>query len=106
MHRSFAIENIEERRLLLGIDDVELRREISGLRAGDTVNVTLLTDSFALKGETLQVRITRIRGRAFHGKLTVKPASSTLRGLRIGSPLAFSANQIHSITQTLKRRGR
>jgi hypothetical protein len=97
MRSSIQIENIEARRLRQGIDDVELREEILGLRVGDSVRVTLLTDPAGLTGETLPVRITRIRGATFRGKLTVKPASSALAGLRVGTPVAFTADHIHSL---------
>jgi len=43
MPPSIEIENIEKLRLREGIKDVELRRAIRGLRAGDYVKLTLLT---------------------------------------------------------------
>jgi hypothetical protein len=41
MQTSIEIEDIEEMRRAAGIDDVELRRDIRGLRAGDNVKLTL-----------------------------------------------------------------
>lgn len=97
MRNPVAIENIEEMRRQAGIDDVELREEIRGLHVGDTVKVTLLTGAPSPAGETLLVRITRIRGYAFRGRLASKPASSGLSHLQVGSPVAFTAAHIHSI---------
>ncbi len=93
------IENIEEMRCREGIYDVELRAEIRGLRIGDVVNLTFLADLERPVGETLPVRVTRIRGHAFRGKLTRRPVSSALAHLRIGSSLAFTAGHIHSLTK-------
>jgi hypothetical protein len=105
MQNPVAIENIEERRRE-GIDDVELREEIRGLHVGDPVNLTLLIDTVSFAGETLPVRITRIRGRAYRGKLASKPASSALARLRVGSPVVFTAGHIHSLPKQQTRRGR
>ena len=35
------------------------------------------------------MRITSIRGRTFRGKLTARPASSALAGVRVGTPVDF-----------------
>src|SRR4051794_12299675 len=70
------IENIEEMRRREGIEDVELREEIRGLRVGDIVKLTFLTGSHSF--ETLLVRITSIRGAAFRGKLANGPTSAGL----------------------------
>jgi hypothetical protein len=45
------------------------------------------------------VRITRIRGSQFRGKLAGRPASAALSHLSTGSPLAFSAAHIHSLVE-------
>src|SRR5262245_32132744 len=97
MRNPVAIENIEEMRLREGIEDVELRETIRGLRVGDLVKLTLLTGTTSSAGETLSVRITRIRGSAFHGALANRPTSAGLSSLRIGSPVAFTAAHIHSV---------
>jgi hypothetical protein len=89
------IENIEEMRRREGIDDVELRAEIRGLRVGDLVRVTLTTGAKSV--ETLLVRITSIRGAEYRGKLADRPASAGLSKLRAGSPLAFTRAHIHSL---------
>jgi hypothetical protein len=93
--KGVELENIEDMRLREGIDDVELRRAIQRLQAGEFVKVTLLINSKSF--ETLWVRITDIRGTEFHGKLASKPISSGLSCLRVGSPITFSAAHIHSI---------
>jgi len=98
MGTGFEIEDIEEMRRRAGIEDVELREAIRGLHAGDLVKLTLLPGK-ALAGETLVVRITRITGDAFQGRLTGRPASAGLARLRAGSPVAFRAAHIHSIAR-------
>lgn len=90
-----TIEDIEEMRLDLGIDDIELREEIRSLRAGDHVKLTLLTGTASF--EMLTVRITRIRGEEYQGKLIQKPKSNSLADLEVGSALLFGARHIHSI---------
>jgi len=98
MRKSVEIENIEEMRRRQGIDDVELREEIRGLQVGDFVHLTLLTSGMkSFAGETLVVRITRISGSAFRGKLANRPVSTGLSNLRIGSPIAFTTAHIHSL---------
>jgi hypothetical protein len=91
------IEDIEEKRLRNGIDDVELREQIRGLRVGDFVKLTFLAG--ASSGETLAVRITEIRGSAFRGTLAESPAAAGLSGLRAGTAVAFTAAHIHSLTR-------
>jgi hypothetical protein len=97
MDNPVELENIEQRRCSLGIEDVELREAIRGLRVGDYVKVTILTGAKTSAGETLVVRITRIRGSEFRGKLADGPPSLGLAGLRDGAGLAFTANHIHSL---------
>ena len=91
MRNPVAIENIEEMRRREGIEDVELREEVRGLRVGDVVKLTLLSSTEPPAGETLLVRITRIRGPAYRGELAKRPSSNGLSGLRVGSPVAFTA---------------
>jgi hypothetical protein len=95
MRKKVAIENIDEMRRQAGIDDVELREAIRHLKVGDAIKLTLVARSGT--SETLRVRITRIQGTAFRGKLTGKPASVSLSGLRDGSPVVFTTVHIHSI---------
>jgi hypothetical protein len=97
MRRQVEIENIEALRLQEGIEDVELRAAIRGLRVGQCVRLTLLTGATPSAGETLLVRITHVRAGQFRGRLTSRPASARLAGLRVGSPLAFTRDHIHSI---------
>jgi hypothetical protein len=97
MRNLLEIENIEALRRRAGIHDIELRKEIRGLRVGDSVWLTLLTGNLSCAGEMLLVQITRIRGRDFRGKLASKPAGAALVNLGIGSPLVFTAAHIHSL---------
>ena len=95
MRNVVEIEDNEQRRLLAGIDDVELRSEIRGLHVGDVVKLTFLTGTTSF--ETLSVRITSVSGSAFRGKLADSPVAPALARLRIGSPVAFDAAHIHSL---------
>ena len=95
MQNSIEIEDIEEMRRAAGIDDVELHRDIRGLRVGDIVKLTFSAGPRAF--ESLFVRITSIRGSAFRGKLANDPACRALSKLHIGSHVTFTANHIHSL---------
>jgi hypothetical protein len=92
MDKPLEIENIEQRRSSLGIDDVELHEVIRGLRVGDHVRLTVLSGAKSSAGDTLVVRITRITGSEFRGTLTAGPP-----GLRAGAGLTFTADHIHSL---------
>ena len=97
MRNVVEIEDIEQRRLRAGIDDVELRAEIRGLHVGDFVRLTFLTGATTFA--TLSVRITSISGSAFRGKLADGPFALALSKLRVGSPVAFAAAHIHSLVK-------
>jgi hypothetical protein len=98
MRNAVEIENIEEMRRQQGIDDVELRQEIRELRVGDVVRLTVSTGTpFAM--QTLLVRITRISGLDFRGKVTTGPTGAAAASLRVGAALAFTADHIHSIAK-------
>jgi hypothetical protein len=99
MRKPVEIENIEEMRRREGIEDVELREGICRLHVGDFVKVTLLSRGTPLRGETLCVRITGIKGATFRGKLASTPAVADLGELRVGSPLVFTAAHIHSLAK-------
>jgi hypothetical protein len=99
MRGPLQIQDIEQMRRRAGIDDVELRQAIRVLRVGALVKLTLLTGAAESAGETLQVRITSIRGGAFRGKLTSRPTSAGLSGLRAGRAFAFTGSHIHSLPQ-------
>jgi hypothetical protein len=99
MNKAVEIENIEEMRRLVGIDDVELRKEIRGLRAGDLVRITLVFSATPSARETVLVRITAARGAAFRGRLAGNPSSPGLAGLRAGSRVEFRAAHIHSVAK-------
>jgi hypothetical protein len=91
------IQNIEDLRRRAGIENVELREAIRGLRVGAFVKITLLAGEQGTAGETLLVRITSIRGDDFRGKLADRPTSVDLSGLRVGLALAFTGSHIHSL---------
>jgi hypothetical protein len=97
MGKPVEIENIEEMRRRLGIDDVVLREDIRRLASGDFVKLTFLTRTNPTAGETLRVRITSIHGLAFRGKLADKPARLGRSLLRLGSAVLFTTAHIHSI---------
>jgi hypothetical protein len=97
MGQHVEIENIEEMRRRVGIDDVELREAIRGLRIGDFVQLTLLTVGPSSLGEPRLVRVTRISGSRFQGRLVDGRASAGPSGLRAGSRVAFTADHIHSL---------
>ena len=97
MQNTVAIENIEEMRRQNGIDDAELREQVRRLRVGDSVRLTFLADTLSASGETLPVRITRIQGHAFRGKLSAQPASAGLATLQMGAPVVFNRAHIHSV---------
>jgi hypothetical protein len=99
MPDAVEIENIDEMRRRVGVDDVELRDEIRGLRAGDLVKITLLSGTKPPASETLPVRITSVSGSSFRGELAKRPAAAGLSGVRAGSPVAFTAAHIHSIVK-------
>jgi hypothetical protein len=99
MRDRVEIENIEEMRRREGIEDVELRQDICGLRVGDAVNLTLLSGVTSSAAETVRVRITSIRDYGFRGKLTSKPASAGLSTLDVGSAIVFTAAHIHSLSK-------
>lgn len=97
MRHPIEIEDIESLRLREGIDDVELREEVRGLRIGDLVRLTLLAGEEVQTSETVVVRLTYVRDRSFRGELANRPTSSRFARLRAGSSVAFAAVHIHSI---------
>lgn len=92
---AMEIENIEAARLREGIDDADLRDHICALTAEDHIRVSISGDGAHF--EKVSVRITSRKGTKFRGKLLNKPRQTSLRSLRIGSPVLFDGNQIHSI---------
>jgi hypothetical protein len=106
MRNHVEIEDIAAMRREVGIEDVELRKEIGLLNVGDLVRLTLLSDRAPIARETLAVRITHIRGAEFRGTLAVKPASVGLSNLDVGCPVAFIGNHIHSILKPRPSRAR
>jgi hypothetical protein len=99
MSTHVVIEDIEERRRCVGIDDGELRGAIRGLRIGDYGKLTLLASTDASRWETLLIRITRVKGSQFRGKLAEKPASPSFSDVRVGSSIVFTTSHIHSLAE-------
>jgi hypothetical protein len=97
MRGRVRIENIEELRVHEGIEDEELRKAIKRLRVGDFVKVTLLPTGSSCAGETLLVRLTKIDGDRFVGKLHEEPTLAGLSLVHVGSSLAFQTGHIHSV---------
>lgn len=101
MRHAFVIENIEELRTENGIEDTELRQAIRTLCVGDIVRLTLLKDPAPSGGEVVEVRITRIEGRNYRGKLVAGPTSPGLADIPSGMSIAFTWHQIHSLAKGL-----
>ena len=99
MNKAVEIEDIEEMRRLVGIDDVELREAIRGLRPGDFVKLTFVTAATPAARETVLVRVTGAAGPEFRGRLAERPASPGLAGLRVGARVVFRAAHIHSVAK-------
>src|SRR5262249_52408617 len=97
MTNPIEIEDIREMRREQGIEDAELQQAIGELRVGDYVQLTLKTSAEAFHGETVIVRVTRLRDVGFLGKLARSPASAALARLRAGARVAFTAAHIHSV---------
>ena len=101
MQNGVKIENIEEMRQLVGIDDDALRQAIRVLKAGDSVKLTLSAQPGS--SETLPVRITSIKGSVLRGRLTGKPTSAVRSKLKQGALLVFTPAHIHSIPKDPQR---
>jgi hypothetical protein len=97
MDKHIEIEDIEWMRRSVGINDVELRAAIRALRSGDYVRLTFVGGLGSHAAETLRVRITRIQGKEFRGKLADPPTFRGLCALHSGSAIAFTASHIHSL---------
>ena len=95
MTASLEIETIEEIRHKQGIDDVELRLDIRELQVGDFVRISFLSETRSF--ETVLVRLTRIRGLTFRGKLVKRASRVRVPRVREGEIVTFSAEHIHSV---------
>jgi len=93
MRNAPVIEDIEEMRRRVGIDDVELRQDILRLAVGDLVRLTVLSGTAPAPGKTVLVRITEISGGAFRGAVVGRP------GCAVRSRLTFTAAHIHSVVK-------
>jgi hypothetical protein len=98
---TIVIENMEVWRSWEGIDAAELSKEIRRLKGDDLVRLPLLAACQPFAGQTLPVRITRIQGRAFCGKLAARPTLNRRSKLSAGFPLRFATIHIHSIAITI-----
>ncbi len=91
------LENIHELRIAHGIDDADLQQDIQQLSVGDYVAITLLTGDDGIKGECIWVQITSINGHTFRAELTNRPICFEPDAARVGMPIEFGAEHIHSI---------
>lgn len=91
------IEEIAALRRRLGIEDAELHAQVGRLRVGDLVRLTFLPADEPGHGETLSVRITRIRYDRYRGRLVGRPTRAALGGLRPGALVGFTEGHIHSV---------
>ncbi len=96
MNKAVEIEDIEAMRQEVGIDDVELRKAVRGLRPGDVVRLTFVA---AAARETVRVRITGASGREFLGRLAEGATAPGLASLRAGARVTFRAAHIHSVAK-------
>jgi hypothetical protein len=94
-----VLEDIEAMRREQGIDDVELREQVRGLLAGDHVKLTFLIAGGPPAGETLPVRVVRVRGPSIRGELAARPTSRPLSRLRPGTRVTFTAAHVHSVVR-------
>lgn len=97
MRHALQLQDIEEMRRENGIEDVELRRGIRALRVGDCIKVSLITSAPSF--ETVQVRITSIRGSKFRGKLAKNKDHSRPSKHAPALTVAFTTAHIHSIVK-------
>jgi len=97
MREALEIEDIEQLRREAGIDDVELRKAIGALRVGDIVRLTVWSNTAPFQRETVPVRITRVEGGAFRGRVTAVRPSRALAQVRAGKSVRFMRYHIHSI---------
>ncbi len=93
MGKRVEFEDIEAMRRGAGIDDVELREAIGGLRVGDRVRLTLLAGTPPAADRAVLVRITAIRGPEFRGRLASPAPPDLPPGMRV----VFGAAHIHSL---------
>jgi hypothetical protein len=97
VNKRIEIEDIDDMRRRAGIVDAELWTAIRALRFGDQVRLTFLGRAGSHAAETVRVRITRIRGNEYRGKVLDQSTSGRLCGVHAGLAIAFTASQIHSI---------
>jgi hypothetical protein len=101
MRQALQLQDIEEMRRENGIDDVELRRAIRALRVGNSIRLSLVTSARSF--ETVQVRITSIRGSTFHGKLSQSKTRPRRSNHAPALTVAFTTAHIHSIVREESR---
>jgi len=98
MQTPVEIQDVEQMRRRVGIDDVELREQVRRLRVGDVVRLTFLAG--VGKAETLAVRVTAIRRGRFSGELLAAAKAPRLAGLSRGSPVTFTRAHVHSVPKS------
>jgi hypothetical protein len=116
MTEAVQIENIAEARRRRGIATDGLERAIQSVREGSIIKLTFQTEGVLPPGladqarregwpppagESMWVEVTGISGegpaRVFRGELRNRPAFIDPAKLRLGSPVSFTAEQIHSV---------
>lgn len=98
---TIEIQDIEGMRQQAGIDDVEVRRQVGGLRVGDVVRLTFLASGG--RSETLRVRIKSVRRPRFTGELESAATLPCLAALSRGTPVTFTGDHVHSVPGTSGR---
>ena len=101
MRQALQLQDIEELRRENGIDDVELRLAIRALRVGDYIKLSLLTSARSF--ETVEVRITSIRGSSFRGRLSQSKTPARRSNHAPALAVAFTTAHIHSIVREESR---
>lgn len=97
MQLSILVQNIEEMRRREGIEDEDLRRDISAIKIGDRVHLTLISSQKPMGSETVVVRVTKIDGSKYEGALLTRPISKGLNTLPTDLALFFKREHIHSL---------
>jgi hypothetical protein len=79
---------------------------VSRLRVGDFVRLTFQAGTKPRVSQTLLVRVIRITGSRYRGKLVTGAQSAALSELRSGFLVSFAAANIHSIADESAKRHR
>lgn len=96
------IENIHQIRVAKQIDDADLQEAIRWLIPGDYVRITLVDDDVMENdpfpgGECIWVQITSVQDGVFRAELVNCPILFGPEEARVGMPVEFQAEHVHSI---------